>query len=276
MTDAGGLLLSLARSLLIAYGIILLLAVLFAERLIFQPPPASYRETSGIIRITAADGVSLAARYLPNPAARFTILYSHGNGEDLGDIAPFLDELRGRGYAVFAYDYRGYGLSGGRPSEAGSYRDIEAAYDYLTGPLGVAPDRLILLGYSVGSGPAADLAVRRPVAGLVIESGFTTAFRAVTRLPLLPFDRFRTIDKVARLSVPLLVIHGRDDHIIPFSHGRRLYAAAPEPKRYLWVEKAGHWDLREAAGEGYWRTLRDFTVLLAEGPRRPVPSGRAP
>lgn len=268
MTEPGSYIVPLLRSLLLAYGIIAIFALLFAERVIFQPPPSSYREAPEIVRIATADGVSLAALHLPDPSARFTILYSHGNAEDLGDILPYLREFRQRGFAVFAYDYRGYGTSGGRPSEAGSYRDIEAAYDYLTGVLGVAPERVILHGYSVGTGPAVDLAVRRPVGGLAIESGFTTAFRAVTRVPLLPFDRFRNIAKIGRLTVPLLVIHGTKDQVIPFSHGRRLFAAAPGPKRSLWVEGAGHWDLRERAGERYWDAFRDFATSLVDRPRR--------
>ncbi|WP_298266577.1 alpha/beta hydrolase [Geobacter sp.] len=266
VTGVEGILLSLLKAIALAYGVSAVCAALFAERFIFQPPAPSYRTLPGAVRLVAGDGVPLSAVYLPNPSARFTILYSHGNGEDLGNALPFLQELREHGYAVFSYDYRGYGTSGGRPTEAGTYSDIEAAYAYLRGTLGIPSDRIVIHGYSVGCGPSIDLAVRRPVGGLIVESGFTSAFRAVTRIPLLPFDRYPNIGKMGRLTAPLLVIHGTLDRIIPLSHGRRLYDSAPGPKRFVPIAGGGHWDLRAVAGERYWEALRDFTALLAERP----------
>ncbi|WP_298436397.1 alpha/beta hydrolase [Geobacter sp.] len=268
MTRVEGILPSLLKAIALAYGISAVCAALFADRIIFQPPAPSYRTLPGAVGLAAGDGVPLSAVYLPNSSARFTILYSHGNGEDLGNVLPFLQELREHGYAVFSYDYRGYGTSGGRPTEAGTYADIEAAYAYLRGTLGIPSERIVLHGYSVGCGPAIDLAVRHPVGGLIVESGFTSAFRVVTRIPLLPFDRYPNIDKMGRLTVPLLVVHGTLDRIIPISHGRRLYGSAPGPKRFVPIAGGGHWDLRAVAGERYWEALRDFTVSLAERPGR--------
>jgi fermentation-respiration switch protein FrsA (DUF1100 family) len=246
----------------LAYAGACLLVYLVADRLIFLPPPATYRDSGRILKLSGPDGVPLSAVHLPNPAAEYTLLYSHGNAEDLGLIAPLLAQLRGWGFAVFAYDYRGYGTSGGTPSERHAYADIDAAYAYLTGTLGVPPRRIIAYGRSVGSAVAVDLAARRELAGLVVESGFTSAFRAVTRVPLLPFDKFRNVDKIRRVSCPVLVLHGTEDEVVPIAHGRRLFDVAPEPKRFLWVEGAGHNDFTLVAGARHERALREFAALI--------------
>jgi len=239
-------------------------AYLVSDRMIFLPPRSSYTARQlPVVHVPAQDGASIAVLHLANPRADFTLLYSHGNGEDLGHIAPILEELRALGFAVLAYDYRGYGLSnGGPPTAAGAYRDHEAVYRYATEELRIPTSRLVLYGRSVGTGPAAELAARAPVAGLVIESGFISAFRVVTRVPLLPFDRFPNLRNVRRARCPVLVIHGTEDEVIPLSHGRRLFAAAPEPKRALWVEGAHHNDLSIVAGRRYEEALLDFAALL--------------
>ncbi len=248
------------RVVVLAYVVFAVAVLLFSERLIFRPFPSSYREGPDIVKLRTADGGTIAARWLPNPQARYAILYSHGNAEDLGDLAPFLHELKAEGFSVLAYDYRGYGLSDGRPSERAAYRDAEAAYDYLTRDLGVPAERVILHGRSLGGGPSAHLASTRPAAGLVLESAFTTVFRAYADVPLVPFDRFRVADRLAGLRIPVLVIHGTQDEAVLPTHGRQLFVAAREPKRVLWVEGAGHNDLVSVAGERYWQALRDFAA----------------
>ncbi|HEV2150527.1 MAG TPA: alpha/beta hydrolase [Longimicrobiaceae bacterium] len=237
-----------------------------ADRQIFLPPAASYSARELPVTLVPADGgVRIAVLHLPNPASAFTILYSHGNAEDLGHLAPVLQELHEAGFSVLGYDYRGYGAStGAPPSTEGAYRDLAAVYRYATEDLGIPPSRIVLYGRSVGSGPATDLAAREPVAGLVIESGFTSIFRVVTRVPLLPFDRFPNLKNVRRVRSPVLVIHGTDDEVIPFSHGKQLYEAAAEPKRFLWVGGAGHNDLAWVARDAYWNALREFEALLRD------------
>lgn len=255
----------LALLALVLVYLLLLLATLFADRLIFPAPPTSYAAGSEFLALRTADDLEIVALHLPNPNAEFTLLYSHGNGEDLGTTRPKLEHLREAGFAVFSYDYRGYGLSEGVPSAEGTYLDIAAAYRYLREELGIEPDRLVLYGRSVGGGPAVELATREPVAGLILESSFTTAFRVVTRLPLLPGDRFRNIAKIGEVDCPVLIIHGRNDRIVPFSNGPALYRAAPEPKRKYWVEEAGHNGLWLAAGSEYDEVLREFAALVSEG-----------
>jgi fermentation-respiration switch protein FrsA (DUF1100 family) len=260
----------LLRSLLLvalAYAGFMGLVWLFAERLIFLPPREGYERTPEMLLIPRAGGGSIAAVHLRNPHARYTILFSHGNGEDLGHNLEFLDRMRDAGFDVLAYDYSGYGLSTGRPSERAAYVDIDAAYEYLTRTADVPPERIILHGRSLGGAVAADLAARQPVAGLVLESTFTTIFRVVRAYPLVPFDRFRTVDKLPRITAPLLVIHGTEDGVVPFWQGQRLYELAKGPKQRLWVDGAGHNDLGWVAGQEYWNALQEFATSIPHATR---------
>lgn len=259
--------LSLARlflSVAVIYASLALLAWLFADRMIFLAPPAQYGDDRGILKLRTAAGERISALYLANPRADYTMLYSHGNAEDLGVIRPILPALRDLGFAVLAYDYRGYGTSEGRASERASYQDIDAAYEYLTQQLGVPAHRIILYGRSVGAGPSVDLAVRQPVGGLVLESPFTAAFQVLTRVPLLPFDKFRNLAKITRVGCPVLVMHGLADDVVPVAHGQRLFAAAREPKQALWVAGAGHNDFMWVAGARWAQALREFASLLRQ------------
>ncbi len=254
----------LMRSIIFIYAFLCFYAVFFSERMIFQPPAASYQDTSKIIKLSSANGMKISAVHFPNPQAQYTILYSHGNAEDLGNISSVLRQIRDSGFAVFAYDYQGYGTSQGTASEYNAYRDIEAAYNYLTQQLGVPTKQIIVYGRSVGGGPTIDLASRQKVGGLVVESSFVSVFRVLTRIPLLPFDKFVNIDKIGKVRSPVLVIHGKADEVVPFWHPEQLFAAAKQPKFNFWVDRAGHNDLMEVAGEGYAETLRDFAKMLSQ------------
>jgi abhydrolase domain-containing protein 17 len=260
-------LLRMVLTLLIgAYIALALFAVFLSERVMFQPQPSSYRDDATILKVPTTDGEIISAMYLPNPDAKLTILFSHGNAEDIGDLRPLLQELRQLGFAVFAYDYHGYGTSTGDPSEAAAIHDINAAHAYLTGTLKIPSEHIVLYGRSVGSGPTLNVAPRVRSAGVIIESGFTSAFRVLTRVPLLPFDRFRNISTIGKVNAPVLIMHGKADTIIPFSHGAALFAAAAEPKRSLWIETAGHNDFTYIAGERYYAALREFKNLLEREP----------
>lgn len=251
-------------SIIFIYAFLCFYAVFFSDRMIFQPPAAGYQDTSEIIKLSSANGMKISAVHFPNPQAQYTILYSHGNAEDLGYIWSVLREIRDSGFAVFAYDYQGYGTSQGKPSEYNVYRDIEAAYGYLTEQLRVPPKRIILYGRSLGGGPAVDLASRQPVGGLVVESSFVSAFRVLTRIPLLPFDRFVNVDKIGKVRSPVLVIHGKVDRVVPFWHGEQLFATAKQPKVNFWVDRAGHNDLMDVAGDRIAENLRKFVKMLSQ------------
>ena len=256
----------LIRSLIFIYTFFCLYVFFFADGKIFLPQPSSYSDTSDILKVTTHDQIQLSAVYLPNPASQYTIVYIHGNAEDLGDIQPVLQQLHQIGFSVFAYDYRGYGTSQGKPSERHAYRDMETVYNYLIQQLGVAPQKIIAFGRSVGGGSAVDLAARQPLAGLIMESSFTSAFRVVLPFPILPFDKFPNLNKIKKVKCPVLIMHGKADEVIPFQHGQKLLAAANEPKLSLWVDEAGHNDLMWVAGEQYAKTLRQFAQLIQQAP----------
>ena len=255
---------SLLRLGLLIYLGLCAYAFFFSDSLLFQPRSSSYEDNEAIIKLPVPNGEKIAAIHLPNPDADFTILYSHGNGEDLGDMMFLFHELRVGGFAVFAYDYRGYGTSDGKPSEQRVYQDINAAYRYLTQTLEVPPERIIALGRSLGGGPSIDLATREPLGGLILESTFTTVFRVMTHISILPFDKFPNIGKLDRVNCPVLVIHGTADNTIPLHHGKQLFEAAKEPKQAFWVEGAGHNNLWSVAGDRYLETLRTFAHSLPE------------
>ncbi len=255
--------LRLGRSLLLIYILFGLYVFFRADSMIFLPQPASYEDDETILKIPVTDTEQISALYLPNPNAQYTLLFIHGNAEDLGDIQPFLEQLQGWGFSVFAYDYRGYGTSDGHPSERHAYEDADAAYRYLTQQLNVPAENILVYGRSVGSGSATELAVRYPIGGLILESAFTSIFRVVVPVPLLPFDKFQNRAKLKRVNCPVLILHGQADQTIPFHHGQTLYDAAPEPKQFLWVPGAGHNDFIWVAGDRLPEALANFQAIVA-------------
>ncbi|WP_103123510.1 alpha/beta hydrolase [Nostoc cycadae] len=252
----------LVRSLLFIYGFFAFYVFFRADSMIFLPQPATYQDNASILKVPVTDKQKISAVYLPNPRAEYTMLYIHGNAEDIGDVQPFLERLHQWGFSVFAYDYRGYGTSDGKPGESNAYQDAEAAYTYLTQQLKVPTTKIIVYGRSVGGGSAVDLATRHPVAGLILESTFTSAFRVVVPFPLLPFDKFSNLKKLPQVNCPILVMHGQADQTIPIQHGYTLYSAAPDPKMSLWVDGAGHDDFTWIANEKHRKSLAAFEQLI--------------
>ena len=250
------------KSLIFIYAFFAVYVYFRADSMIFLPQPSSYQDNQDILKIKTAENKNISAIYLPNSQAKYTILYAHGNAEDLGYIKPQLEKIRDLGFSVLAYDYRGYGTSEGTPTEKAAYQDIDTAYNYLTQILKISPQQIIVFGRSVGGGSAVDLASKKPVAGLIVESSFTSIFRVVVPVPLLPFDKFTNLDKIKKVKCPVLIIHGKSDEIIPFSHGEELFAAVSSPKLSFWVEKASHNDLSFVAGEKYWEMLKKFADLV--------------
>ncbi len=232
-----------------------------ADSMIFLPQPTSYQDTDEILKLPVTDTEKISALYLPNPNATFTLLYIHGNAEDLGDIRPRLEQLQQSGLSVFAYDYRGYGTSDGQPSERNAYKDAKQAYAYLTQELEVKPNRLLVHGRSLGGGSAVYLAAQYPVAGVILESTFTSAFRIVLPFPILPFDKFTNLDRIKQVKAPVLVMHGEEDQLIPIQQGHQLFEAASGPKRSLWVAGAGHNNFPQVAGEKYFQALKELQQL---------------
>ncbi|MEW6131155.1 MAG: alpha/beta hydrolase [Acidobacteriota bacterium] len=247
---------------LLVYVGLLLLAWFYSDSIIFQPPKPGYQDSPEILKLQTRNGTRIAAIFLAHEKAEYTVLYSHGNAEDLGGMRPILEAIRRLGVNVCAYDYPGYGLSDGVASEASTYEAIDAVYDYLINEKQIPASRLISYGHSVGCGVAIDLASRREVAALIAESAFTTAFRVLTRIPLLPFDKFRNLGKLARVQCPVLLVHGKADDIIAFSHSEKLFAAANEPRRLILIDQAGHNDIVIFALNRYPAALRELGINL--------------
>lgn len=249
--------------LVILYALLAVAAHFLSLGMIFPRPPLKYAAGPDYVTLTASDGVKLAGRYWANPGAKYTLLYLHGNYEDLGSLAEYMPGfVQQGGYASFAIDYRGYGLSEGRSTEASAYADAQLAYDYLRHTLKVPADRIVIFGYSLGGGMAVELALRQPAAGLVLQGAFVSAYRVMTRVTLFPGDKFNNISKVPQLKLPALVIHGTADNTVPFWHGEALYAAITARKTKFFIEGGGHAGLPDFAGPLYWEELRKFTDSL--------------
>ncbi|HEX8737525.1 MAG TPA: alpha/beta hydrolase [Pyrinomonadaceae bacterium] len=234
----------------------------FSERLIFQPQPSTYRDDASIIKLTTSDGTKISAKFYENPKATHTILFSHGNAEDIGICDSLMREFQKNGFAVLSYDYHGYGTSGGTATEEIVYRDINAALNYLTDTRGIPQKKIIVYGRSLGGAAAIDLASHQDVGGLIVESSFVSAFRVLTKIPVFPFDKFQNLKKIKNVKCPTLFIHGRKDRLIDFRHAEKLFAEANEPKFSYWIDEADHNNVASVGAEDYLRKIRDFADNL--------------
>lgn len=177
------------------------------------------------------DNIKLSAWFIPVNAPRATLIFCHGNG---GNISHRLEKIKifyDLNLNVFIFDYRGYGKSGGRPTEKGLYRDAEAAYDYLVGNKKIRQEKIVVFGESLGSAVAVDLASKKPISGIIIEGGFTSARDMAKRIyPLLPTFiytvRFDSYAKIKNVKSPKLFFHSKNDEIVPFVLGKKLFEKA--------------------------------------------------
>jgi len=230
----------------------------------YRASPASVGLPFTALKLATTDGQTLDGWFVPaSREARGLVIFFHGNA---GNIAHRLDYLRmfhDLGLATLIIDYRGYGQSSGRPSEQGTYLDADAAWLHATQTLGFPADRIVLFGESLGGGVAARLATKQRPAALVLASTFTSVPDMGADLyPLLPIRllahiRYDSLARLAEIACPLLVIHSRNDDIIPFAHGRRLFEAARPPKQFLEIE-GGHNEGFVFAREDWIRQLDAF------------------
>lgn len=253
-------LLFLALGLLGAYAVLCLYAVVMADHFIFANSPPTYRATREILTARSSMGADIPMIFLQAPNARATILYSHGNLEDLGFIRPRLETFRAQGYNVLSYDYPGFGIATGQRNEAACNAAAQAAYDTLTQTFKIPPGQIILYGRSMGSGPATHLALTNPAAGLVLQSPFVSAFRVQTGIKILPWDRFDNLAALRQIKLPVLLVHGLSDETIPAWHSQMLSQAAAGPVTTLYVPFALHNNVIEIAREEYWQTLARFVT----------------
>lgn len=254
-----------------AYGGLLLAVYFFQSRLVFFPEtereivatPSQIGLPYEDIQLKTSDGISLHGWYIPAPQPRGTVLFLHGNA---GNISHRLDSVRmfhRLGYNTLIFDYRGYGSSSGAPTEQGTYRDAEAAWRYLAEQRHVPVCRIVLFGESLGGAIAAWLAARQKPAALVIASGFTSVPDLGQQLyPYLPVRwlariRYDTRKYLRTVTAPVLIAHSPEDDIIPFEHGRELYAASNPPKQFLELA-GGHNDGFIFMREAWVKVLGDF------------------
>ncbi|CAL9170004.1 uncharacterized protein LOC135593023 [Musa acuminata AAA Group] len=258
-----------------------------AARFAFFPPePATYevfRERGGDGRLCLTGlspeknvevhlvetraGNRVVATFWRHPRSRFTVLYSHGNAADLGQMLDLFLELRAHlRVNIMSYDYSGYGASTGKPSEFNTYYDIEAVYDCLKKEYGIRQEDLILYGQSVGSGPTLHLAARlQKLRGVVLHSAILSGIRVLYPVKVtFCFDIFKNIDKIRQVNCPVFVIHGTADDIVDWTHGKRLWELSKIKYDPLWIKGGGHCNL-ETYPE-YIKHLRKFINAMEKLP----------
>lgn len=260
------------------YAAVVLLAWLFQARLLYLPSaiveatPADRGMAYEEVSLETTDGVRLAAWHVPAEPARGTLLFLHGNAGNISHRLESIAQFRELGLSVLIVDYRGYGRSEGRPSEAGTARDARAAWSYLVEQRGIPPERIVIFGRSLGAAVAAELARGRSPAAVVLESPFTSVpDMAQAVYPFLPARwlariRYPTVEYVREIQAPVLVIHSEEDEIIPFAHGRAVHAAARDPKRLLRI-RGGHNTGFLESDESYRAGIDDFLTGMAGLPR---------
>ena len=233
---------------------------MLADKFIFQPRKDTYPELEGVKFLQVSpQSDRIAFRYTaPKSSDAPVFLHCHGNAENLRSMAWRQEMFSSYGYGFFAFDYEGYGRSSGKASEAAAKRDVLAAWNYLTAEEKIPPSRIVIHGFSLGTGVATFLASQvKEAKALILEAPFTSTY-AVAHLQWIPGNRFKSIDLISGIKFPVMIIHGDRDRIIPFSHGKMMYEKAPHNKQFFHVRGAGHNDLIATAGKSYWQQIKDF------------------
>ena len=264
---------SLLTSIIIGYVLVLALVRIFESRLILFPNYpgrlAGDWNPRGLpvedVWLTSSDGTRLHAWWIPNEKAKFTFLAFHGNAGNIADRATVYEFLRDTPASIFALEYRGYGRSEGKPSEAGFYRDAEVAFVYLVNIRGKDPKTIVSFGQSLGTAVAAHLAAQHEVAGVVLEAPFLSAARVARRIfwflpgtSLLVHSQFDTEEKLKGISAPILIVHCNQDPVLPFRLGLEVYDAARPPKDFLKINGYCHEEASVIAPTEYHAALQKF------------------
>jgi fermentation-respiration switch protein FrsA (DUF1100 family) len=265
--------LRLLSSILIGYVLLLVLVRIFESRLIFFPDypgrlSGDWNPRNLAVQdvwLNSTDGTKLHAWWIPNDQAKFTFVAFHGNAGNIADRAPIYEFLRSTPANVLALEYRGYGHSEGKPSESGFYSDSEAAYAYLINTKRVAPKNIISYGQSLGTAVAAHLAAHHQVCAVVLEAPFPSARRLATQifrflpgLQLLVYSQFDTEAQLKKINAPILVVHCRQDPVLPFKLGQEVYAASNPPKTFLEIDGYCHEEASVIAPDKYRAALQNF------------------
>lgn len=225
------------------------------------------RENVDVLKLPTRRGQEIVAIYVRNPLASLTVLYSHGNAADLGQMYELFAELSAHlRVNLMGYDYSGYGQSSGKPSEHNTYADIEAAYKCLEDQYGAKEEDIILYGQSVGSGPTLDLAARLPnLRAVVLHSAILSGLRVMYPVKRTYwFDIYKNIDKMPLVNCPVLIIHGTSDEVVDCSHGKQLWELCKEKYEPLWLKGGSHCNLE--LYPDYIRHLRKFISTVEKSP----------
>lgn len=261
----------------VAYVLLLIVIRLFENRMVFFPNYPSRLEGDWHPRtlspedvwLTASDGTRLHAWWIVNRDARFTFLAFHGNASNIANREATYEFLRGLPANVLALEYRGYGRSEGKPSEAGLYFDADAAYQFLVNTKRLDPQSILSFGQSLGTAVAAHLAAHRKVAGLILEAPLPSASRAARKmfwflpgLSLLVYSQFDTVSSLKKVTAPVMVVQCIHDPVLPFEFGQQVYSAARPPKRFLWIEGECHEESSRIEPVKYRSALQQFLGSL--------------
>ncbi len=271
----------LRLTLLILFSVTLLVYLLIAgflyfnqSRFVFFPirDVGATPETVGLkftdVEIITEDGLRLGAWFVPAESSATVVLFCHGNGGNISTLMEYIKQFHRLGHAILVFDYRGYGTSEGEPDEEGMYKDARAAWNHLITDQRYSPDRIIVVGLSLGGPVAAQLAVTNSPRAVILQSTFTSlADMASNVYPIFPVRymlsyRYPTVEFVQRLRCPLLIIHSTTDEVIPFEHGQALYDAAHEPKEFLQIS-GGHNDGHIISATLYHKGIAEFLSRFA-------------
>jgi len=268
MTD----ILKIALAIIMLYAIFSAFVYFKQSSLIYYPNLAGRNITAtpeniGLkfddVEFFTEDRIKLHGWFIPHDQARGTLLFFHGNAGNISHRLDSIEIFHQLNLNVFIFDYRGYGQSDGKTTEHGTYRDAEAAWQYLTESRQIKPREIIIFGRSLGASIAAWLASQHQPASLIVESGFSSIPAMAKRLyPYLPVGwlahfKYDTREYVSRTSCPVLIAHSTDDEIIPFDEGREIYRTANEPRRFYEM-RGGHNDGFLISGSDYRDELRSF------------------
>ncbi|GAB4847911.1 hypothetical protein Ancab_026971 [Ancistrocladus abbreviatus] len=229
--------------------------------------PFPHRENVEVMKLPTRRGTEIVAIYVRNPMATSTLLYSHGNAADLGQMNELFLELSIHlRVNLLGYDYSGYGESSGKPSEQNTYADIEAAYKCLEETYGAKQEDIILYGQSVGSGPTLDLAARLPqLRAVILHSPILSGLRVMYPVKRTYwFDIYKNIEKIPLVNCPVLIIHGTSDEVVDCSHGKQLWELCKEKYEPLWLKGGNHCNL-ELYPE-YIKHLKKFVSTVERSP----------
>ena len=224
---------------------IVLLVYIFQSKLLYFPDkniianPGYYGLKYEEVNFKTSDNLNLHGWYVPADSARYTLIFCHGNAGNISHRLESIKQFHELGLNVLIFDYRGYGKSEGSISEQGTYLDASAAWHYLVNKKNKKPDNIIVFGRSLGAAIACQLATQKNAAALIMESAFKSVPELAAQIyPFLPvrwMSRFEynNMENVQKINCPILFIHSRNDEIIPFSHGEKLYSISNQPKQFL-------------------------------------------